>query len=502
MPVTRHIPAGEPLRQGLSAALDGTPVDLPRCRVSAVPYNTPWPGRQRPLDQTEEAAFLGFESDSPVTLSLQWERPIREVIVRPLSRKIRVLRDTDECKAAMLLPHPGAYVVEADGHHGALHVFFDPVKDFESAIQNKTRVITFGPGLHDVGCVDLHSNTTVFLHRDAWIRGSFRAVCAENIDILGYGVIDGSRQKRRNDTPLFPEDLHATIPRDRTDFLRMLRERKVLDGLLRFYRCRNVRVEGPVLLDSPTFAVVAAGSEDVSLKNLKTVGMWRYNSGGIAIFNSRRVHVAGCFLRDFDDCIALKGIAGWDDEDMHQITVGDCVAWCDWGRNLKIGAETNADSFRDIVFRNIDNIHGSAVFMDIQSHNRANIGKVLFENIRTEYSRRQLREVFQTNMTAPYPTSAPYRHPLLICLSLLNSGLYSTHYRHGTIHDVTFRKISVLTDAPMLPPPRCKITGLDAKHAVSHIVIQGVTQNGHPLSTPQTLPIRINAAVRDVTVMP
>ena len=72
MIITRHLPGGEPRFTGITVTLNGIPVDTPLCRVSAFPYNTPWPGRQRPLDQTEEAAFLGFEADEPVTLHIRW----------------------------------------------------------------------------------------------------------------------------------------------------------------------------------------------------------------------------------------------------------------------------------------------------------------------------------------------------------------------------------------------------------------------------------------------
>ncbi len=34
-------------------------------RVSAIPYNTVRPGRQRPENQTESASFISFEADGP-----------------------------------------------------------------------------------------------------------------------------------------------------------------------------------------------------------------------------------------------------------------------------------------------------------------------------------------------------------------------------------------------------------------------------------------------------
>lgn len=289
MIITRHLPEGEPRFTGITVTLNGIPVDTPLCRVSAFPYNTPWPGRQRPLDQTEEAAFLGFEADEPVTLHIRWAHPVRELTVRPLARGVQAVPDGNT--ATVTLPAPGAYTVEADGYHQALHVFFDPIRDFPAVAQGKAHILSFGPGVHEIGCMDLESDTAVLIDRDAYLYGSFRAVCAENIDIFGYGVIDGSREVRTDESRLLLNDYTAPLPADRENILRRLKQRHVLDGILRFYRCRHIRVEGPTLRDAATFAVIPAGCEDVTLENLKTIGMWRYNADGIDLFNCRDVRI-------------------------------------------------------------------------------------------------------------------------------------------------------------------------------------------------------------------
>ena len=276
----------------------------------------------------------------------------------------------------------------------------------------------------------------------------------------------------------------------------------MLDGILRFYRCRHIRVEGPTLRDAATFAVIPAGCEDVTLENLKTIGMWRYNADGIDLFNCRDVRIRNCFLRNFDDCVVIKGIVGWDTTDNADILVEGCVVWCDWGRNLELGAETNAPAFWNILFRNCDCIHGSTAFLDIQHHNRADIGQVTFEDIRVEYTKHQLPDVFQNDMDAPYPTDTPVRHPLLFCLPIYRSGLFAEDGLNGQIHDITFRNIRILTDAPEVPVPESAFLGLDAEHTVERICIAGVTCNGKRLATREELRLHINEFVRDVTILP
>ena len=76
-------------------------------------------------------------------------------------------------------------------------------------------------------------------------------------------------------------------------------------------------IAGVTARDSATFAYILADCDRVNCEWFKTIGMWRYNSDGIDTFNSRYIRIAHGFLRDFDDCIVLKGIKGWDHADQH-----------------------------------------------------------------------------------------------------------------------------------------------------------------------------------------
>ena len=61
----RHCPIAYQLQ------VNGTPVPVYACRVSAVPFNQVWPGYQRPLDQTEMAAFASWDMEGPVRIEVQ-----------------------------------------------------------------------------------------------------------------------------------------------------------------------------------------------------------------------------------------------------------------------------------------------------------------------------------------------------------------------------------------------------------------------------------------------
>lgn len=180
---------------------------------------------------------------------------------------------------------------------------------------------------------------------------------------------------------------------------------------------------------------------------LITRDMWRYNSDGIDLINSRNVLIKNCFTRDFDDCIVIKGIMGYDTLSNENIIVDNCVIWCDWGRALEIGAETCAPEYRNIVFHDCDVIHGAHINLDIQHHNHAQIHDVLVSDIRVEYSKYQMEPVYQHDMTVPYPNPQPSRLPCPMGVYINNSGLYNTaDYRNGSVRDIAFRKISVITE--------------------------------------------------------
>ena len=60
--------APESERVNLGITLNARPADAYRARVSKFPYNTPWPGCERPIDQTEDAYFVSFDTDEPVEI--------------------------------------------------------------------------------------------------------------------------------------------------------------------------------------------------------------------------------------------------------------------------------------------------------------------------------------------------------------------------------------------------------------------------------------------------
>ena len=467
------VPEGEPRFEGYEIRVNDRPVSAHRARVSSMPYNTVWPGRQRPLDQTEIAPFLMIEANEAFTVTVEYPFSPEEVVVRPLSRGVRA--DVSGRRARLTVERPGQYTVEADGFHQALHLFVDAPRDF-GVKPSDPNVVYFGPGVHRPGVVRLHSGQTAYVDRDAVVYGAFEALDSEDVRVCGRGIIDGSFETRTTGDNFYLVDPERRLPRmSAAELDAILRRQRVLKAGLKFWSCRRVSVEGCVLRDTDTFALLPGGCDGVFIDGVKTIGMWRYNSDGIDLINTSHAVIRNCFVRDFDDCIVIKGAVGYDDLNCASISVENCVIWCDWGRALEIGAETNAPEYRDIVMRDCDVIHGSTVNLDIQHHNHAFIHDILYENIRIEYTKHQLSDVYQHDMSAPYQPPAPVRHPVPMGIYILNSGLFNdVDYRNGSVRDVTYRNIAVVTE-PGVPTPVPEFRSLDAEHAIDVVRIENYT---------------------------
>ena len=108
MLILTNPPASEALYTACSVTVNGIPAKTPAARVSAMPYNTTWPGMQRPIDQTELAPVLSFSADEAVTVTVTYEKAPAEVLVRPLSKGVTAEVKGSTATLTLTLTTPGA----------------------------------------------------------------------------------------------------------------------------------------------------------------------------------------------------------------------------------------------------------------------------------------------------------------------------------------------------------------------------------------------------------
>ena len=83
--------------------------------------------------------------------------------MRPLEFGIKPLVDENVIKIKLL--KPTQFTVEVNGYHNALHIFANRVEAM-NIDQNDPKIHYYGPGIHEVGIINVKSDETVFI--DGW----------------------------------------------------------------------------------------------------------------------------------------------------------------------------------------------------------------------------------------------------------------------------------------------------------------------------------------------
>ena len=418
-----------PLNDDYEVRLDGRQAEVRACRESRVPFNRYWPGRQRPLDQTERASYLTFEANGAVTCSVKPKWTCEKAVVRPHSAGIRPV--VTNGIVSFTLPKPGYYVLETKGQHKALHIFMEPPRRFPERAE---ATMHFGPGMHIAGLVRLKSHDRVYIDRDAIVFGCFLGENVEDVKVFGHGVIDGRICERIFEGGYSPLQMSC----------------------LRFHGSRDISINGPILMDAPCWALACFGCEDVDVRHVKIIGQWRYNTDGIDICNSRRVAVRDCFVRSFDDAIVIKGVPPLRHLPVEDVLIERCVAWCAWGKTLEPGIETWAPCFRNVRFSDCDLIRNAHSAINVSAGGTAVMENIVFEDIRVEMQTDNLPPVMQRSDDHKYDGKGGGHFPLLIRVD-------NTHYGKdkvepwGRVKNCTFRDIAVYAEHGV-PNPGIDVT--------------------------------------------
>lgn len=463
--------------------------------VSAIPFNTVWPGHQRPISQTEKAAFVQVDIDrfSEVTVTPLFD--FDKAVLRPLHRCSQPVKNADG-SLTVSLPGPGQYSLECDGYHAALTIFADSMSGLERNRRELDRfaaddrgvlcvsppdscccspgcvttreelserlplsgLICFAPGSYDVGALRLSSGQALFVPAGAVLYGGIIIEDAEDVRIYGGGIIDNSRIARGD----------------------------VGGNCLRAANSKNIDVRDITFRDSAAWTAYCQNCENLYFNNVKLIGMWRYNSDGIDFCNSKNCCIMNSYLRCFDDCVVIKGL-GADNPNCENILVSGCTIWCDWGRGLEIGAETRADEMKNMRFENCDIIHNTHIAMDIQNGDRGKVSDIVFSDIRVEYDPTQLAPVYQHSDDMIYEGKEGFIPDLIV--AHVYHGMWSKDEAYGSNTRLRFEGIRLYMPEEMEDiltgenrRPLIRFEGYNEDHLTSDIVVEGIFINGKRIS--------------------
>jgi len=448
-----------PFYDDYSVTINGKDCPVRECRVSAMPFNRWWPGKQRDLSQTELAGFISFSGDENVTLRVKKKSGFKTAIVRPASKNIVTEIVGDE--VVFEIKENGSYVLELDGEHNALHIFYNKIKEYPDA---ESATYYFGPGLHYYGNIMLKDNESVYIDEEAIVFGSINAISAKNIRIFGGGSIDNSNEER------IIEHCYENTTK----------------GTFRIYNCQNVSVEDVILVNSSTWILSMFYCDNVNIDGVKLIGHWRYNADGIDVVNTSNVTIKNSFIRSFDDVISIKGIYDYK-KVIENIFIENCVLWCGWGHTCELGVETWAPEYNNISFKNCDVIRISGPAMAICNGMQAEIHNVRYENINIEMQVDTLTPQMQKSDDHVYePEKSGMRRFRLIyvgndqySIGTNGSEPYSVQYceKLGYTQDVEFKNINLYTDDESIEPI-IEIYSISPDVPVENVCIDGLYFNG------------------------
>ncbi|MCM1449148.1 MAG: glycosyl hydrolase family 28 protein [Clostridiales bacterium] len=407
-------------------------------RVSKFPANDYYNGTERPLTQTEIAYFASFDYEDGQTIKVTTDKDISTVDIRPT--EFGIVPKVEDRTIEFSVNKPCQIVVEVNGHHQALHIFANP-KGVIEAYRNEGVVRYYGPGDHNIGTLTLNSNETVYIDEGAVCYGVIKSENTSNINIVGKGILDASRVAKN--APDQPISLH---------------------------KVKNAYIGGIILRDPQSWGIVPTCCDNLTIDNVKLVGLWRYNSDGIDIVNCSNITVKNSFIRSFDDCITIKGLQWvYDTQKISEhIRIDNCVLWNDWGKIIEFGAETMIDEIRDVKVSNCYVPHYTMAALDMQNGDLAHISDIEFENISIE---------------EPITDSASLSGSSIDTSNwgrAISLGIYNTQYstekeKRGKIDNVRFKNIRCIGSRTY---PRIELKGYGPNNQVTNIHIKDYYVNG------------------------
>lgn len=316
-------------------------------------------------------AAATIELKGTMTFKLQTNFLIHDTCtIRPLDASIPFTIDEARRVVTFTISSPGQYTIEFRSER-TLHLFVNEYGAYDD-YKNQDNVLYFGPGIHNKNnssyiqndnYVHLNSNTTVYLELGAIIEGGFIAYRANNIQIVGSGIVDGSVFIRNANTN------ERMIPYD-------------------FSYCKNLTFLGTTNLDPAGWCYNLYFSSEITMDHIAIISS-RSNGDGISLQSCQNATITNTFVRAWDDALVVKNYPEWSNASSYgttrNIRFENCLIWTDLAQSMEIGYETYGKVMEDITFKNITilhNFHKAAI--SIHNGNQAEIKRVTFEDITVE----------------------------------------------------------------------------------------------------------------------
>jgi hypothetical protein len=444
------------------------PKDMPLANDFEVYIN----GEKLALYNTEPAAIAMFGMDEAVDVKIVSKKfDIKWLDIRPLSLNVdyRLKNNT----IAFSLQKPANLSIELNNEHTRVLYLFASKKISQVPDKNNANTIYFEPGkIHDAGLIRLQSGQTLYIPGGAIVKGSILARNAENINITGHGILDGS-DNQKLELPGWDRSIRAML----------------LENV------KNSSINGLHIINSLTWTIEPMYATGLSINDVKIVN-WDYGSDGIDMVGCRNVTIDNVFVRANDDCVVIKSWKGEkydhdpeNEENVSDITVKNSTFWnMAWGNALEIGFELRTELIENVTFKNCDILHvdrGAAI--SIHNGDYARVKNIVYEDIRIEDASHKLFDlaVFLSQYSLDRPAkeeerTARYKHGAWDGVLWVNEGEEEKYAKNrGHIKNIVFRDIAVVSGEL----PFSIFSGFDEDHQVENVLIENLSYKGRKLTT-------------------
>lgn len=377
---------------------------------------------------------------------------VRSADVRPLSKGIKhhLVNDSTIQFTIPEVKNNRSYALEVDingDREHNLHIFVDgpetetydaPSPDSKTDINWKTknshdvfvqnpRLIYFGPGIHkphDLPSAEIKipSNTTVYLAPGAIVRARLIVDKAENVRIIGRGVL-----------------------------LAPLRGVEITDS-------KNVEVDGLTIINPQHYTIFGGQSSDIVIRNIRSFSRHPW-SDGIDMMCCMNVTVEDVFLRNNDDAFAIYNHRWWYWGGSENYHIRRATIFSDLAHPFNLGSHgddrsENGERLHNVWIEDCDilSADGDGI-MSFSCGDKNRVEDVHFSNIRIEDVVRSALFKVVISFSDKY-NRAP--------------GNY--------VRDIWFKDIFFNGDASRLMPNNIK--SYDATHTVSDLHFENVRING------------------------
>lgn len=422
----------------------------PRISPKSPEYTLHANGQDVFVYQTSAEPFAAFSCNGSTDIDIEMPREKKNIAISPFIHGITPVTEGNHLK--FHIPGPMNLAVKVDGMP-VLYIYANPIAE-NKPNPEAPGIRYFKAGqVYEVGDLHLHDHDTLYIEGGAVVRGCIRATSSKNVNISGYGILDGGFYT-------YGIDNHCTIV---------------------FEDCQNSSIEGITIIEPTSWTIMLGLCKNVRVSHVKEMASI-ISTDGVDIIGSSHILVENCMFRNGDDCIAVKSINmtkhGKDAtlnyaQNVEDIEIRNC-AFISYigGQALEIGHELRCESVSNIRFHDCDilGVHGQGGILGIHNADRATVSNVLYENIRVEHF-----------------------YNKLVDFRIIKSR-WSESEERGQIRNVMLKNIDVKVVDYNGGYSISLIGGYDSSHTIENITFDHFLLNGVKVGTADQLDLYIKDA--------